>query len=53
MLLNPRENVLYIFAGQRNKEYLSDFFVYDIGATPTERSAGTRARDALTARRPV
>ena len=33
MLLNPREDVLYIFAGQRSKEYLSDFYVYDIGAS--------------------
>ena len=32
MLLNPNEQALYIFAGQRNKEYLNDFFVYDIGA---------------------
>ncbi|KAI9335165.1 Muskelin N-terminus-domain-containing protein [Zopfochytrium polystomum] len=30
MLLNPVSRELYIFAGQRNKEYLSDLIVYDI-----------------------
>ncbi|KAI9353852.1 Muskelin N-terminus-domain-containing protein [Obelidium mucronatum] len=30
MLLNPTTRELYIFAGQRNKDYLSDFYVYDI-----------------------
>ncbi|KAJ3332134.1 Muskelin 1, intracellular mediator containing kelch motif [Blyttiomyces sp. JEL0837] len=30
MLLNPKTRELYIFAGQRNKDYLSDFYVYDI-----------------------
>ncbi|TPX71748.1 hypothetical protein SpCBS45565_g00878 [Spizellomyces sp. 'palustris'] len=30
MLLNPRTRELYIFAGQRNKDYLSDFYVYEI-----------------------
>lgn len=30
MLLNPLTRELYIFAGQRNKDYLSDFYVYDI-----------------------
>jgi len=31
MLFNQNENCLYIFSGQRLKEYLSDFYVYDIG----------------------
>ncbi|KAJ3006031.1 UNVERIFIED_CONTAM: Muskelin 1, intracellular mediator containing kelch motif, partial [Siphonaria sp. JEL0065] len=30
MLLNPVTRELYIFAGQRNKDYLSDFYVYEI-----------------------
>ncbi|CAG8451778.1 448_t:CDS:10 [Paraglomus occultum] len=30
MLFDPKEKLLYIFAGQREKEYLSDFYVYDI-----------------------
>jgi muskelin len=30
MLLNPITRELYIFAGQRNKDYLSDFYIYDI-----------------------
>ena len=30
MLLDPRTRQLYIFAGQRHKEYLSDFYIYDI-----------------------
>ncbi|KAL5034044.1 hypothetical protein RTP6_001923 [Batrachochytrium dendrobatidis] len=30
MLLNPHTRELYIFAGQRNKEYLSDFYVYEM-----------------------
>ncbi|KAJ3154115.1 Muskelin 1, intracellular mediator containing kelch motif [Geranomyces michiganensis] len=30
MLLNPATRELYIFAGQRNKDYLSDFYVYEI-----------------------
>ncbi|KAJ3265912.1 Muskelin 1, intracellular mediator containing kelch motif [Chytriomyces hyalinus] len=34
MLLNSKTRELYIFAGQRNKDYLSDFYTYDI-ATDT------------------
>jgi hypothetical protein len=30
MLWNPASKELYIFAGQRNKDYLSDFYVYDV-----------------------
>lgn len=30
MLLNAKSNQLYIFAGQRHKDYLSDFYIYDI-----------------------
>eukprot|EP01135_Chromosphaera_perkinsii_P004865 Nk52_evm11s301 gene=Nk52_evmTU11s301 len=30
MLLNSQTRQLYIFAGQRNKDYLSDFYIYDI-----------------------
>ncbi|KAJ3206086.1 Muskelin 1, intracellular mediator containing kelch motif, partial [Clydaea vesicula] len=30
MLHDPETKLLYIFAGQRNKDYLSDFFIYDI-----------------------
>ncbi|ORX89838.1 hypothetical protein K493DRAFT_64679 [Basidiobolus meristosporus CBS 931.73] len=30
MLFDPKERQLYIFAGQRNKDYLSDFYVYDV-----------------------
>jgi muskelin len=28
MLFSPKQKLLYIFAGQRNKDYLGDFFVY-------------------------
>jgi hypothetical protein len=31
MLLNKEEQALYIFAGQRHKDYLSDFYHYNIG----------------------
>lgn len=30
MLFHPIDRHLYIFAGQRHKDYLSDFYVYDI-----------------------
>lgn len=30
MLINTSTNQLYIFAGQRHKDYLSDFYTYDI-----------------------
>ncbi|KAI9001723.1 Muskelin N-terminus-domain-containing protein [Gaertneriomyces semiglobifer] len=30
MLFNPITRELYVFAGQRNKDYLSDFYVYEI-----------------------
>ncbi|KAJ3377243.1 Muskelin 1, intracellular mediator containing kelch motif, partial [Entophlyctis sp. JEL0112] len=30
MLFNPITRELYIFAGQRNKDYLSDFYIYEI-----------------------
>ena len=30
MLFNPVDRHLYIFAGQRSKDYLSDFFIYEI-----------------------
>ncbi|KAJ1560640.1 hypothetical protein HK096_007790, partial [Nowakowskiella sp. JEL0078] len=30
MLLNPATRELYIFAGQRKKDYLSDFYIYEI-----------------------
>ncbi|KAI9137613.1 Muskelin N-terminus-domain-containing protein [Paraphysoderma sedebokerense] len=30
MLYNSAERQLFIFAGQRNKDYLSDFYIYDI-----------------------
>ncbi|KAI9205394.1 Muskelin N-terminus-domain-containing protein [Polychytrium aggregatum] len=30
MLLSPETRELYIFAGQRSKDYLSDFYVYNI-----------------------
>lgn len=30
MLLDTKNHVLYIFGGQRSKEYVSDFFTYDI-----------------------
>jgi N-acetylneuraminic acid mutarotase len=32
MLLHSSRRQLYIFAGQRHKDYLSDFYVYDIDA---------------------
>lgn len=32
MIMNPITRELYIFAGQRNKDYLSDFYIYDIDA---------------------
>ncbi|KAG8336247.1 Muskelin 1, intracellular mediator containing kelch motif [Homalodisca vitripennis] len=30
MLFHPIERKLFIFAGQRSKEYLNDFFTYDV-----------------------
>ncbi|KAI8905071.1 Muskelin N-terminus-domain-containing protein [Gorgonomyces haynaldii] len=30
MLMNPVTRELYIFAGQRNKDYLSDFYIYEV-----------------------
>lgn len=30
MLLHPREGLLYIFAGQRFKDYLNDYYIYHI-----------------------
>ncbi|KAI8849074.1 Muskelin N-terminus-domain-containing protein [Chytridium lagenaria] len=30
MLLNPKTRELYVFAGQRGKDYLSDFYIYEI-----------------------
>eukprot|EP00842_Homolaphlyctis_polyrhiza_P000688 jgi/Hompol1/161/HPOL_002138-RA len=30
MLINPTTRELYIFAGQRNKDYLSDFYIYEM-----------------------
>eukprot|EP01137_Pigoraptor_chileana_P006051 Opistho-2@49948 len=30
MLFNPEQRQLYIFAGQRNKDYLSDFYIYNV-----------------------
>ncbi|KAK9767545.1 hypothetical protein K7432_002597 [Basidiobolus ranarum] len=30
MLFDARERRFYIFAGQRNKDYLSDFYIYDL-----------------------
>ncbi|KAF0852294.1 muskelin [Andalucia godoyi] len=30
MLIHPKDNSLLIFAGQRNKDYLADFYSYDI-----------------------
>lgn len=30
MILDPERNLLYIFAGQRNKDYLADYLVYDL-----------------------
>ncbi|KAJ3045304.1 Muskelin 1, intracellular mediator containing kelch motif [Rhizophlyctis rosea] len=39
MLLNPHTRELYIFAGQRHKDYLSDFYVYELDTdTVTEVS---------------
>ncbi|XP_012278648.1 muskelin isoform X2 [Orussus abietinus] len=32
MLFHPGSRKLYIFAGQRNKEYLNDFFTYEVDA---------------------
>lgn len=30
MLFHDKKRLLYIFAGQRQKEYLSDFFIYNV-----------------------
>lgn len=30
MIFNPRSRHLYIYAGQRHKDYLCDFYVYDV-----------------------
>ncbi|CAE1255868.1 MKLN1 [Acanthosepion pharaonis] len=36
MLFHPKKRLLYIFAGQRSKEYLNDFFTYDVEAHRVE-----------------
>lgn len=36
MLFHPVNRKLYIFAGQRNKEYINDFFTYDVDSQTTE-----------------
>ncbi|CAI9718917.1 muskelin-like isoform X1 [Octopus vulgaris] len=36
MLFHPKKRLLYIFAGQRSKEYLNDFFTYDVDSHRVE-----------------
>ncbi|KAL7306121.1 hypothetical protein TKK_0001570 [Trichogramma kaykai] len=36
MLFHPGSKKLYIFAGQRGKEYLNDFFTYDVNTNEIE-----------------
>ncbi|XP_033208683.1 muskelin isoform X2 [Belonocnema kinseyi] len=37
MLFHPESRKLYIFAGQRSKEYLNDFFTYEVDTTQIEQ----------------
>ncbi|KAK0090010.1 hypothetical protein PV325_004143 [Microctonus aethiopoides] len=37
MLFHPVDRKLYIFAGQRNKEYLNDFFTYQVDTNKIEQ----------------
>lgn len=37
---------LYVFAGQRNKEYLNDFFSYDVDTGSIEQFSETTRKDA-------
>ncbi|KAI9560300.1 hypothetical protein GHT06_014315 [Daphnia sinensis] len=46
MLFHPIERKLFIFAGQRSKEYLNDFFTYNVDTGEvTTVTDGTRRRD--------
>ncbi|KAL3852859.1 hypothetical protein ACJMK2_016468 [Sinanodonta woodiana] len=36
MLFHPGKRVLYIFAGQRSKQYLNDFFMYNVDTNQIE-----------------
>ncbi|KAL5014601.1 hypothetical protein ScPMuIL_008871 [Solemya velum] len=49
MLFHPKKRVLYIFAGQRSKEYLNDFFTYHVDSGMIEViSDGTKKDSAHT-----
>ncbi|KAJ1565235.1 hypothetical protein HK405_012855, partial [Cladochytrium tenue] len=44
MLLNPLSRELYIFAGQRHKDYLSDMHVYDLDTGAAQEVSGDYSR---------
>ncbi|XP_018909905.1 muskelin [Bemisia tabaci] len=46
MLFHPCSRKLYVFAGQRNKEYLNDFFSYDVDTGSIEQFSETTRKDA-------
>ncbi|XP_076804346.1 muskelin-like isoform X1 [Clavelina lepadiformis] len=48
MLLDKKQRRLYIFGGQRSKEYINDFFYYDIGQNQVATlSDGTKKENGL------
>ncbi|XP_039276619.1 muskelin [Nilaparvata lugens] len=46
MLFHPIYRKLFIFAGQRNKDYLNDFFSYDVDSGLVEHISDGSKRDA-------
>lgn len=45
MLFHPIYRKLYVFAGQRNKDYLNDFFSYDVDSGAVEQISEGFSRD--------
>lgn len=45
MLFHPGDRKLYIFAGQRSKEYLNDFFTYNVDTGVVETVTDGTRRD--------
>ena len=45
MLFHPVDRKLYIFAGQRSKEYLNDFFTYNVDSGTVETVTDGTRRD--------
>ncbi|KAK3101684.1 hypothetical protein FSP39_005447 [Pinctada imbricata] len=46
MLFHPRRRLLYIFAGQRSKEHLNDFFTYNVDSGHIEVIADGSKKDS-------